>query len=418
MKTLIIGLLLSTLSFSSFAKGDKGNGGEIIYCPNANQQSMLLDYYEGHEIPMPNVDFTQAELLGQDPSTYSFIVSETLRTWSLIDPIFSAIIATTANQLVREIQLYEEGLQYNTAVVFFTDKLPTDVDGDDALVSPPEGCTKEQLAVRTTREVPNLPKFMVSTKYWAALNGFHRAGLILHEAIYKYYSDVLKHTDSMVSRSLNRMISSDNFKDMNIIDYFIMLDDHKLTSQTNYFVSDSENKYNIRNKRYTSRIDGTANYRAGFAPNSKGLLLTMNEQGEIVDVIYDGLQRATMRSIGPIPKEVLFKVDNELIEKKRGDLIDLEHGKRENRKFKFKLNVKRSYDLEMEIHTDHADIDKSIFHVGMSIFITGKKKVDLLIGYDFNSVGESNGEITITELSEEEQQELGYRYKVIVKKRI
>lgn len=216
---LLLNILAMTITFAS----DKvGNGGDIIYCPNG--KSMLLDYYEGYNLP---VNFVIANR--ENEKGFKKIVRSILERWKELDEHFVDSIASTANLMMYEIENYENLPNYRSHSVFFSSLLP-DVNDEEQLLRPPANCTQEQLAVRYSNDIPMAPEFIINPDLWNKLNSFHKAGLILHEAIYKYLVSEYNHKNSIKTRSLNRIISSDFLDNITFLQYMVVLREHGIKS--------------------------------------------------------------------------------------------------------------------------------------------------------------------------------------------
>jgi hypothetical protein len=185
-------LTLPSIEFDSiFGLGDGdgggqavGNGGDLVVCYMGDGTSQvklaeLSDFFEGREI------YQHVHINKQDDNF-----------WKLKWPHIVKIV------------LDDLGVHDPMRADFYKDQIPPFVDADNSLsgrnqdvsflsglelpdvpdsggVILPAGCVLKQGAIFKTREFPDEPIFLINRDYWKHLSEMSKAGLVLHEIIFK-----------------------------------------------------------------------------------------------------------------------------------------------------------------------------------------------------------------------------------------
>lgn len=95
----------------------------------------------------------------------------------------------------------------------------------------PKGCTIEQIANQSAPLYADDPRYIIDQSLWSLLDNQNRAGLILHEIIYREAIE-LGHDNSVSTRFLNANMSSRKIESMTIADYTRFLIDLDFTKTT------------------------------------------------------------------------------------------------------------------------------------------------------------------------------------------
>jgi hypothetical protein len=190
-RLVLAGLMLGPLwTTPCLADHRVGNGGDAVVCrENGDIKSVqLLDFYE-------------ARLLrGTVPALGE----------PLLAPLAKAKLA-----LARIARFDPERAAAYTAVVdsfyaearFLVDAQLEDVPDSNHLALP-RGCTIEQLAIQRTPSFPDEPRYLIDDTLWQKMDDEGRAGLILHETIYR---EAIRRGqgDSVAARYLTAYVASE-----------------------------------------------------------------------------------------------------------------------------------------------------------------------------------------------------------------
>lgn len=194
MKFKFITLAVAALLVPSAAKAatERGNGGDAVVCRNSNNQitrAELLDYYEARVLRNIEIDLGPADKSHIDKF---YVALDRLKFFS---PVRSRVYA-------EELKNFEAETQFIPGVelVQIEDEEPTVI---------PTGCKIEQLAVQRNPVFPGDKRFVVSKDIWDKLDTTSKAGLILHEIIYREALNY-KHKNSVHVRYFNAFIANPN----------------------------------------------------------------------------------------------------------------------------------------------------------------------------------------------------------------
>lgn len=270
----IISLIVVLLSSISFAGGSVGNGGDSIVCrkPDGSIQSIeLLDYYEGRV---------------QRGFSYSFgNLSE--NHLLKIDRILQKLSRVA---LIRS-KKYRELVQsfFSEAVLLPGVDLVDIPDSQNIIVA--KNCKVEQLVIQQEPQLPGDKRYTISKDLWDLMDENQRAGLILHEIIYReaikwghensikvryinalIASDIL---DQMDQKSFNDLLSSLNLPGFDMLGTIVEKEDRG--SQVVYGNLDSD--------FFDSVLPLTINYK-GLSLDGKGFILFTNKFDGTLNMAY------------------------------------------------------------------------------------------------------------------------------------
>jgi hypothetical protein len=187
--------------------GDEvGNDGDVVVCRGIDGEVNsieLLDYYEARN------RFGFVPDLGSPQLSYEQKVLHVLRRISKIDPL-------RASRMQDEFDIFQNFTHFWPGV-----KL---VDIPDSLhIAIPHGCEIEQVAIQAVPSVPEEKYFTVSKDLWDKMSDDDKAGLVLHEILFKELINVHKHVNSKLARYFNARISENRFSDLPTEDYLDLL---------------------------------------------------------------------------------------------------------------------------------------------------------------------------------------------------
>ncbi|MEC9283898.1 MAG: hypothetical protein VX642_14385 [Bdellovibrionota bacterium] len=214
MKLLYI-LLATTLSIQLLASRE-GNGGDAIVCQSEDKKTRtveLLDYYQAFDRGyIQNLD------LPPDNASFDHKVREALNRLSKFDSF----------RAQRYLKWYEDF--FSEKNFSWKEKLgPIDDSGSSSYK---QNCRQLQLAIQEKPLFPQDKRYKIAKPLWDLMSENHKAGLILHELIYRDALEIREHflsikskpaifvhPDSRKVRFFNAIISSKAFNTYTEKDY-------------------------------------------------------------------------------------------------------------------------------------------------------------------------------------------------------
>ncbi len=211
MKVLIVfGLIWSSIALGG---DERGNGGDGIRCPMAGGKYKveLLDHYEARTIRKIKIN------LGDDALSAEEKVKLAISRIFQINPI-------RAKKYLGWLESFKED-------AFFVSEGELQDIPDAGAVVIPSGCELVQLAVYQEKTLPGDHTYLVNLKYWNELDNDGKAGLMLHEFIYRdFTSQVMAHSNSKMARYFNALISSIDLNEYTLQSYLDLLQKLKVYS--------------------------------------------------------------------------------------------------------------------------------------------------------------------------------------------
>lgn len=206
--TLSGATLLLTIAPSAFAD-ERGNGGDVVVCRDGSDAITsieLLDYYEGRQIP----GTLSPDLRGADEFAMAQDVIDRL---TIVDPTRRAH--------------YQNWLAtFQQEALFLPGVVLVDISDSEHLHFP-RGCNVEQIAIHQEPH-DGEPRYTVSADLWNALDQGGRAGLLLHELIYREAVTTLGHRDSRNVRRLARFLASSPARTMTLSQYVVKTAEYQM----------------------------------------------------------------------------------------------------------------------------------------------------------------------------------------------
>lgn len=191
MKSVFIATIVFLTTAISVAGNSVGNGGDVVYCPH-NRTAELLDHYEGRVFWGITPDLGDAQLSVEDKLG---IVLDRVRIY---DPFHA--------------EKWEDEIKFFWSNVIFLPGVDLVDISDSEHVAIPAGCRISQIAIQKRPTFPRDKYYTVSKNLWDMLSSDGKAGLVLHEVLFK---EALSnyHKDSRRTRYLNANISSNLIQD-------------------------------------------------------------------------------------------------------------------------------------------------------------------------------------------------------------
>lgn len=199
----VAGFLVFHLSTGVVMAGaESGNGGDALVCvSNGKTEVTLYDYYEAvtfYEIPVQLGDLLRPPLE---------IAHDIIKRLESVDPARAERWHAEADRFMSQVQAFQGVL----------------VDIPDSLaIGFPEGCSIEQIAVRNPRAEHNplLKEFIIRMPLFDRMDNGQKAGVILHEIIFKDFVQRGKSLNSVNARNFHALLVGDRFREMTKGDYF------------------------------------------------------------------------------------------------------------------------------------------------------------------------------------------------------
>lgn len=205
MKHLFCFAILSLSAATCFADR-QGNGGDSVVCYSDQHQITsveMFDHFEArtrYQTPI-NMAFAGA--------TFKDKIDFVLKNIGKIEPY-------------REKRLRDELARFWSSSNFAAGvKLPLIPDTGEILL--PDNCQFEQLAKQQEPQFPTDKFYTIAKDLWDHMTEDGRAGLVLHEIIYRLAIVEERHQNSASSRFFNIAISSESFSNVGISEYLELL---------------------------------------------------------------------------------------------------------------------------------------------------------------------------------------------------
>ena len=183
-----------------------GNGGGMVVCrdPSSHQinSAELLDYFEAREIRGINIDISSI------PGTWKVKAQAIIDRLGLQSQLRNRIYSLWLQSFENESK-FISGLEFN--------KISDSMD-----IGVPKGCEFEQAAIQIVPRFAEDNRYYINQDIWNALDENNKAGLVLHELIYR---EALSYgqTDSIGARYFNSFITSSNFSKISFAGFLNVL---------------------------------------------------------------------------------------------------------------------------------------------------------------------------------------------------
>lgn len=188
-------LSLNAQALEAGGGDEAGNGGDVVACKDGDYESVeILDFYEGRTI------LGLEPKLGPLNDSLEAKVKLAISRLAEIDPYRVELYTQRAEAFLKERRMLQDH------------RFPPIDDSNHNPV--PRNCKVLQIARQLEKTVANEPVYYIKEDLWRRLDANNKAGLILHEIIYR---DALAHgqRNSRVARKLTAALAADALDKIN-----------------------------------------------------------------------------------------------------------------------------------------------------------------------------------------------------------
>lgn len=189
-----LGLLFAGVWGTTAWAGESSGGGGAVVCYDARKEITSARLYDYFESDAKSWGFDRQ--LGAASLSYPEKVRQAIQRFRIIDSFLAGIL--------------DNELDFFLTNHAFVGGQLTGISDADPDVLPEVGCEIEQAAMQRTPQVPGDKYFMLSQRIWSALNSDDKAGLVLHELLYKYAREKFKLSNSRTVRYFTAFLSDDH----------------------------------------------------------------------------------------------------------------------------------------------------------------------------------------------------------------
>jgi hypothetical protein len=193
-KRALCATLFSVINYPVFASGTGvSGGGRVVECQTEPASYQVFDYYENESLRGWTVNYAN------ESKNY---VEQT-----------KIIIQRIAERDSLRADLYLNWLSTFEKELALIAALPT-IEDQETVIDPPAGCKTVQIAIQKQPQFPGDKRYFINRGIWDRLSGSIKAGVVLHELMYREARDVFGATDSRGARYLNAMFASGKDKEV------------------------------------------------------------------------------------------------------------------------------------------------------------------------------------------------------------
>lgn len=212
MKVIIL-MSIAIIALQSQAGGSVNNGGSGVYCDN-KQEVELFDYFEARTLRGIQID------LGGNNLNYMEKVKLALSRIKNLDPFYYNKFTIGVEHFLSETK-------------FISNANLTPIPDIESPVLPID-CHIKQIAIQKLPLFPGDSYFLIDQNLWDRMSEDSKAGLVLHEIIYRQILHETSQTTSLRARYLNALISSKSIEKFKVGDYNQILHSVGLWAYTIY----------------------------------------------------------------------------------------------------------------------------------------------------------------------------------------
>lgn len=211
MRTWNVLSVALALSLPAFGADERGNGGDAVVCNHSYSElndgtAMLLDYYEGK---------------------IKWGTPQNLNSATSVDDKVNLMIDRIARLDPQRGKIYRNFFATFYDEAHFEDRLKLPDLPDDGVVRVPGyDCSVDQVAYQQNPDnLPGEKRYYIKREIWDLLDNDSKAGLILHELMYREASNLSEnpHKNSRKIRYYNANVASRDFDKMTFYHYRTML---------------------------------------------------------------------------------------------------------------------------------------------------------------------------------------------------
>ncbi|MCB9024674.1 MAG: hypothetical protein H6625_00015 [Bdellovibrionaceae bacterium] len=205
---LVFFICITNLTISSQAQAGVrivGNGGDVIVCKDSSDKIVrieLLDHFEAINYRNQIIDLGPEELNIQDKLEIAF------QRLKRLSPDRAKLYHEWADSFFAEAQFRED-----------LDLIDIP-DSDHSIL--PKGCNVQQIVNQATILLPGQKRYTIDNSLWSLLSNTQKAGLILHEVVYREALQ-LKHTHSVNARILASLMASPSLETITLKEFVELL---------------------------------------------------------------------------------------------------------------------------------------------------------------------------------------------------
>lgn len=270
MAKLLVCVLLGLMTSAAMAEGGLvGNGGDVVVCRNSDNSIKfieLLDFYEAR--------IQRGQIIKLNPEL------------SVDDNIAIYLERIGARDAYQKNQIESLYKSFHQEANFLAGVELVDIS-DSGHVAFPAGCKVEQIAIQRIPLYPKEKRYTINKDLWDQLSSSDRAGLVIHEIIYRNSIDTKTEVNSIPTRYFNSILASDDLKSLKPSEYFDLLkqnfikraswgdwivktsdcffENEKLYSITAYFENEQEVTIN---SDVTVKVDANSEVMVNFSKKS------------------------------------------------------------------------------------------------------------------------------------------------------
>jgi len=214
MKQILLGLLMAAVPFAHAGR-IVGNGGDVVVCRGANNSILsieLLDFYEARVERGQAIQLDPNKTVEENVAIYM----DRLGSYDLYQK--------------QRFQAYYQ--EFNNEARFMAGVELVDIPDSDH-ISFPAGCKVEQIAIQKNPKYPGERRYSINEDLWNQMTTADRAGLIMHEIIYRDTVEMVdqleEDVNSIPTRFLNSTIAANGLTALLTPEYFSVLRELKYT---------------------------------------------------------------------------------------------------------------------------------------------------------------------------------------------
>ncbi len=194
---------------NSFAGHEAGNGGDVVLCRNSKGEVASVELLDFYEARVQRKIYNEIDLFSD---SHLEIAKKIIGRLTEHSPI----------RVKRYLAMIES---FHSETLFLSGVQLVDIPDSENIILPNPSCSIEQIAIQRSPVFPEDKRYTINQDLWDLLDEENRAGLILHEIVYREAISY-GHENSIAVRYFNSYMFSNKFKNMsqkNFSDFMITL---------------------------------------------------------------------------------------------------------------------------------------------------------------------------------------------------